>query len=109
MNSFYNPIFLSKVLKSYLFEIDRLRKINDEELRNYQNKQIKKMVKFAFTVPLYHDKYKKSGIYPDDINTIEDLKKIPTVSKDDFKNYYPNGIVSSKINKNKLIQVSTSG
>ena len=32
MNSFYNPIFLSKVLKSYLFEIDRLRKINDEEL-----------------------------------------------------------------------------
>jgi len=109
MNSFYNPIFLSKVLKSYLFEIDRLRKINDEELRNYQNKQIKKMIKFAFTVPLYHDKYKKSGIYPDDINTIEDLEKIPTVSKHDFKNYYPNGIVSSKINKNKLIQVSTSG
>jgi len=109
MNSFYNPVFLSKVLKSYLFEIDRLKKINEKELINYQNKQIKKMVKFAFTVPLYHDKYKKFGIYPDDIKTIKDLEKIPTVSKDDFKNYYPDGIVSSEIDKNKLIQVSTSG
>lgn len=109
MNSFYNPVFLSKVLKSYLFDIDRLKKLNEKELRNYQNKQIKKMVKFAFTVPLYHDKYKKFGIYPDDIKTIKDFEKIPTVSKDDFKNYYPDGIVSSEIGKNKLIQVSTSG
>ena len=109
MNSFYNPIFLSKVLKSYLFEIDRLRKLNNKDLKNYQNKQIKKMVKFAFTVPLYHDKYKKFGIYPDDINTIKDLEKIPTVSKEDFKNYYPDGIISSEVNRNKLIQVSTSG
>ena len=109
MNSFYNPIFLSKILKSYLFEIDRLRKITNKELTNYQNKQIKKIVRFAFTVPLYHDKYKKFGIYPNDINKIEDLKKIPTVSKNDFKDYYPDGIISSKVNKKNLIQVSTSG
>ncbi len=109
MNSFYNPIFLSKILKSYLFEIDRLRKITNKELKNYQNKQIKKIVRFAFTVPLYHDKYKKFGIYPNDINKIEDLKKIPTVSKNDFKDYYPDGIISSKVNKKNLIQVSTSG
>jgi len=109
MSSFYNPIFLSKVLKSYLFEINRLRKINNKELRNYQNKQIKNMIKFAYTVPLYHDKYKKLGVHPEDIKTIKDLNKFPTISKDDFKNYYPNGIVSSKVNKNKLIQVSTSG
>ena len=109
MNSFYNPIFFSKILKSYLFEIDRLRKITNKELKNYQNKQIKKIVRFAFTVPLYHDKYKKSGIYPNDINKIEDLKKIPTVSKNDFKDYYPDGIISSRVNKKNLIQVSTSG
>jgi len=105
MSSFYNPIFLSKVLKSYLFEINRLRKINNKELRNYQNKQIKNMIKFAYTVPLYHDKYKKLGVHPEDIKTIKDLNKFPTISKDDFKNYYPNGIVSSKVNKNKLIQM----
>jgi len=109
MNPFYNPIFLLKALKSYLFDIDRLRKIDEKKLRNYQNKKIRELVKFAYNVPLYHDKYKKFGIHIDEIKTIDDLKKIPTVSKDDFKNYYPDGIVSSKVNKNKLIQVSTSG
>ncbi|MBE3121456.1 MAG: phenylacetate--CoA ligase family protein [Thermoplasmata archaeon] len=109
MNSFYNPIFISKVLKNYLFNIDRQRRFNDEELSKYQNKNFKKMVQFAYTVPLYHHTYKKAGIHPDDIKSIEDIKKLPTVSKYDFKNYYPDGLVSSKIKKSKLIEVTTSG
>ncbi|HUT00122.1 MAG TPA: hypothetical protein VMY59_07395 [Candidatus Thermoplasmatota archaeon] len=109
MNSFYNPIFLSKVLKNYLFNINRQRRFNDEELRQYQNKNFRKMVQFAYTVPLYHQMYKNAGIHPDDIKRIEDIKKIPTVSKYDFKNYYPDGLVSSKIKKSKLIEVTTSG
>ena len=109
MNSFYSPIFISKILKSYLFDIDRLWNLNEKELEKYQEKHSRKMVKFAYTVPLYHDKYKKAGVHPEDIKGVRDLKKLPTVSKYDFKNYYPDGIISSKIDKNKLIHVSTSG
>ncbi len=109
MNLFYNPIIISKVLKSYLIDINRLKRLSDEKLRKYQDKQFRKMVKFAYTVPLYHDKYKKAGIHPDDINGIKDINKLPTVSKYDLKKYFPNGIVSSNIDKNKLIEVSTSG
>ena len=109
MNSFYNPVFLLNVLKSYLFDIDRLKRLNEETLKKYQDKAFKNMVKYAYTVPLYHDKYKKFGIHPNDITGIEDAKKLPMVSKHDFKKYYPDGIVSSKINKDKLIEVSTSG
>jgi len=109
MNSFNNPIFLLKVLKSYLVDIDRLRRLNDEKLRRFQDKRFKRIVKFAYTVPLYHDKFKKEGIHPDDIRGIKDIKKLPLVSKHDFKKYYPNGIISSKIDKSKLIQVTTSG
>jgi phenylacetate-CoA ligase len=109
MKSFYNPIFVSKVLKNYLFNIDRLRKFNDEELSTYQNKNFTKMVKFAYTVPLYHQKYKKAGIHPDDIKSIEDIQKLPTVSKYDFKEQYPDGLVSSTMKKRNLIEVTTSG
>lgn len=109
MSSFNNPVFLSKVLKSYLFDINRLRQLSDDELRRFQDKRLRKMVKFAYTVPLYHDKYKKAGVKPEDITGIKDITKLPTVSKYDFKEYYPDGIVSPKINKNKLIEVSTSG
>ncbi len=109
MNPFSNPIFLSKILKSYLFDIDRLKKLNDEELKNYQDKQFKKMVEFAYTVPMYYDKYKKAGVHPNDIEGIKDITKLPIINKEDIKNYYPEGIISPKSNKNQLIKISTSG
>lgn len=109
MNSFYNPIFLSKILKNYVFTIDRLKKFNEEDLHKYQNIQFKKMVKFAYTVPLYHQKYKQAGIHPDDIKSIKDITKLPTVSKHDLQQHYPDGLISSTINKSNLIEVTTSG
>jgi len=109
MNPFFSPIFLSWILKSYLLEINRLRKLNENELKKYQDRCLKKIVKYAYSVPLYHDKYKKAGIYPDDIDGIKDIEKLPIISKDDIINYYPNGIISSKTPREKLIKITTSG
>ena len=109
MNQFYNPIFISKVLKSYLFDIDRLKKINENQLKIFQDKQFRKMVAFTFTVPMYHDIYVKAGIHPRDITGIKDITKLPMISKEEIKHYYPQGIISTKIPKNRLIEVSTSG
>ena len=58
---------------------------------------------------MYHEKFKQAGIHPTDISGIDDLQKLPFVTKEDFKQHYPDGIVSSKINKDSLIEVSTSG
>jgi len=109
MNPFLNPIFLSKILKKYIFDIDRLKNLDEDDLRKYQNKQFKKILQFAYTVPLYHEKYKKVGIYPGDIKGIQDIKKLPIITKFDIKQYYPNGIISSKMRKDKLIKITTSG
>jgi phenylacetate-CoA ligase len=109
MNPFYNPIFLSKILKSYLFDIDRLNNLDEEALKKYQDKCLKKIIKYAYTVPLYHDKYKDAGILPSNIRGIEDIEKLPIISKYDIKNYYPNGIISSKTRKDQLIEIATSG
>jgi len=109
MNYLLNPIFITKVLKSYFFDINRLRRLRDDQVRSYQNKQLKKMVKFAYTVPLYYDKYKKAGISPDTFKGVQDIYKLPTISKLDLIQHHPDGIISSNINKKKLIEVSTSG
>jgi len=95
MNPFYNPIFLSKIAKAYLFDIQRLKKISDVKLKRYQDHQLKKMVRFAYTVPLYHDKYKKARVHPNDISGIKDLRKLPLISKEDIKQYYPDGILET--------------
>ena len=109
MNPFYNPIFLSKIAKAYLFDIQRLKKISDVKLKRYQDHQLKKMVRFAYTVPLYHDKYKKARVHPNDISVIKDLRKLPLISKEDIKQYYPDGIISSKTSRERLVEIATSG
>jgi len=109
MNPFFNPIFLSRILKSYLSDIDRLRKLNHLELKEYQDKQLKNIVKYAYSVPLYNEKYKKTGLHPNDINGVKDIGKLPIVTKEDIKSHYPDGIISSKIPKDQLIKISTSG
>ena len=109
MNPFYNPIFLSKIAKAYLFDIQRLKKISNDKLRKYQDRQFKKMVRFAYTVPLYHDKYKKARVHPNDISGIKDLRKLPLISKEDIKRYYPDGIISSKTSREQLVEIATSG
>jgi phenylacetate-coenzyme A ligase PaaK-like adenylate-forming protein len=109
MNPFYNPVFLGKILKRYLVDVDRLNRIGEDSLLRYQDKQLRRLVRFASDVPLYSDAFKRAGIHPEDINGMGDLKKLPLISKDDIKRYYPDGIISSHLKKEGLIEVSTSG
>jgi phenylacetate-CoA ligase len=109
MNPFYNPIFLSKILNKYLFSINRLKKLNEKELNIFRDKALQNIVRYAYTVPLYHDKYKKAGIHPSQIKKIKDIKKLPIITKEDIKKNYPNGIISSETKKEKLLEISTSG
>jgi phenylacetate-CoA ligase len=109
MNPFYNPVFLGKILKRYFVDVDRLDRISEDALHRYQDQQLRRVVRFAGTVPLYHETFKMAGIQPSDIKGIGDLQKLPFVTKEDLKRHYPGGIVSSQVNKESLIEVSTSG
>ena len=109
MNPFHNPVFLTKMLNSYLFEINRLRSFDEKGLKKFQDKKLREIVQFAYSVPLYKDIYKKSNVKPIDIKGIKDIEKLPIVTKEIIKKYYPYGIISSKISKDKLIKISTSG
>lgn len=71
-----------------------------EELKDLQEKQLRKMVEFAFkNVPYYHDLFKRLNLTPDDLRTIEDLTKLPILNKrmiiDNWNDFKP-------INLNKM-------
>lgn len=44
------------------------------------------------TVPFYRDSFKKAGITPSDIKTLDDLKRIPFTTKQDLRDNYPYGM-----------------
>ena len=109
MNPFLNPSNLYTVFKNYMFDPKRIWKLSPEELKNYQDKSFKKVVKYAYDVPLYRRKYKKKGIYPSDINKIDDIKKLPFISKDEIRKGYPNDILPFGINNGDKYIVCTGG
>ena len=109
MNPFYNPSFILKTIKNYLYDINRLNRLTNTQLQKFQTKQLKKMVQHAYNTPMYHSLYKKAGIHPNDITHITDLSKLPVVTKQDFEKHYPNGIIPTTMKKQNLIKVSTSG
>ncbi len=109
MNQFINPIFIFQMAKSYLSDLDRVWNIDFKQLKKYQDKSLRKMVKYAYTVPLYKRKFKENGIHLNDIQGIDDIRKLPFITKNDLRENYPNDIVPLGYNKDNDFLLSTSG
>ena len=80
-----------------------------EELRAIQSEKLKKQVLHVWNdVPFYRKKMEDAGVTPDDIQSIDDLCKLPFTTKDDLKEQYPYGLLGKPLKDCVRIQ-STSG
>jgi len=109
VNPFLNPAFAFKSVKSYLFDVDRMWHIPPHKLKLFQDKALRQAVKYAYTVPLYNKKYKELNLHPNDIKGIDDLHKLPTVSKNDIRKAFPDGVMPRNVNKDRLWKINSSG
>jgi len=80
-----------------------------EELRALQNERFMKQVRHVWdNVPYYRQKMEEKGITIDDIQSIDDLHKLPFLSKDDLRQAYPYGLLGMP--KSECVRIhSTSG
>ncbi|MFZ1806302.1 MAG: phenylacetate--CoA ligase [Cyclobacteriaceae bacterium] len=61
-----------------------------EQLREMQNKRLSSLVKRVYqTVPFYKKQFDDTGLNPNDIQSVEDLGKIPFTRKSDLRDNYP--------------------
>ena len=82
---------------------------NQDRLTEYQNKRLRKIIKYAYDyVPYYHKKFRKLGIKPLDIKTKKDLNRLPIISKDEIRENLKE-MISKEFNVNDLKMLSTSG
>ena len=57
-----------------------------DQLRALQSERLVKQVRHVYdNVPYYRAKMEEKGLTPDDINGVEDLHKLPFVSKADLR------------------------
>ncbi|MDR1616982.1 MAG: phenylacetate--CoA ligase [Syntrophomonadaceae bacterium] len=78
-------------------------------IKAIQTERIIKTVKHVYgNVAYYRKKMNEKGIKPSDINSIDDLSKLPFLSKDDLREAYPYGLLALPLKDTVRIQ-STSG
>ena len=80
-----------------------------EEILKIQNEKIVKQVKHVYdNVPYYRNLMDQKGVSPDDIKSVDDIKKLPFLTKDDLREAYPYGLLGTDL-KNCVRIHSTSG
>ena len=80
-----------------------------EEIKKLQSEKLVKQVKHVYeNVPYYKKLMDEKGVTPDDIKGIEDLHKLPFLTKADLRDAYPYGLLAKPLKDCVRIQ-STSG
>lgn len=78
-----------KLVNFYIFsDIQKMKTkfpYDYQEVKKIQEKRIRKLMKRAYQIPFYRERFDKAGVKPEDIRTAEDLAKLPVLYKDELR------------------------
>lgn len=97
-------------LRRYLRELHESQWWTPDELRELQDRRLAALVEHAYsTVPFYRDLFDQHGLKPEDVRTVDDLSKLPILTKDTIRAAFPERMTSTAFDANKLVTMSSSG
>lgn len=77
------------------------------EIEKIQLERLKETVHYIYEkVEPYREKMDAAGVKPEDIQTLDDLKKLPFTYKADFRDHYPTGLFA--VDKKELVRFHAS-
>jgi len=87
---------------------DEFETLPREAIESLQLKRLQQTVDRVYaTVPFYRESYKKAGITPSVIKSLEDLKKLPFTLKQDMRDNYPYGLFAVPLEQIVRIHASS--
>lgn len=89
--------------------LERSERLSREELRAYQDERLRAVVAHAYeTVPYYTRLFDELGLRPDDVSTVDDLPKLPVLTKELIVENMPD-MTSRAFTRRSMTQAWTSG
>ena len=73
---------------------DPAEAMSRQQLRQLQLSRLRATLAKASEVPFYRERFRSAGITADDIQSLDDLRKLPFTTKDDLRNDYPLGFLA---------------
>lgn len=97
-------------MSRYLRELEESQWWTPEQLKELQNEKLRKMIKHAYeTVKYYRDIFDQHGLAPDDIKCVDDLPKLPILTKDMIRANFPDKLASNLYDPRSLLIGKSSG
>ncbi len=86
---------------------EKIETLPTEEIKKLQLQKLKLQVKHCYENSIfYRKKFDKIGLKPEDIRSLDDLKKIPFTVKSDLRDNYPFGMVAAK--SDEIVEIHAS-
>lgn len=79
-----------------------------DELRRLQLERLQWTVRHAYeNVPLYRKKFDEAGVKPEDIQSLDDISKLPFTTKEDLRSTYPFGMFAVPMSEVSRVHASS--
>lgn len=69
-----------------------LETMSREALEKLQLERLQKTVRHCMNAEFYREKFAELGITPDDIQSLDDMRRLPFTTKEDLRDHYPFGL-----------------
>jgi phenylacetate-CoA ligase len=77
------------------------------KLREFQSEKLREVVSLVYgKVPFYKKRMDELSVKPSDIKGVDDISKLPFVTKDDLRDTYPYGLVAA--NMDDVVEIHAS-
>ncbi|MFB6297744.1 MAG: phenylacetate--CoA ligase PaaK [Salinirussus sp.] len=82
-------------------------RLDRARLRELQSERLRETVAYAYeNVPFYRDRLDEAGLEPGDVEGVEDVTKLPTTTKEDFRDEYPDGLFA--VDDEEILRIHAS-
>ena len=90
-----------------VYATEDIEYLDRQALEAVQLLRLKKVIAVALATPFYRERLGSVGIsHPEDLKTLEDLRKVPYTTKDDLRDTYPYGLLS--VDKREVVRMHAS-
>lgn len=76
--------------------------LSRQQIEALQLERLQATVRHCMNSPFYKARFEEAGIKPEEITTLEDIRKIPFTTKQDLRDTYPFGMASTSLNYRSL-------
>lgn len=101
---------ITRKARRLFLDLRRSQWLKPEDMKKFQELKLRKMVHHIYNhVPYYQKLFKQNNLKPNDIQTIEDLQKLPFLTKDIVSENIYFDLFADNHNKKHMSRITTSG